>query len=75
MTTKKAASGTIYFNDYHGVFPSSQRNFAARHELGHIFGMGHVTNCTPSSVMKTLDCSSLPSSLTTSDKNVINGWY
>jgi len=74
-TTQKAASGTIYFNDYPGVFPSTQKNWAARHEMGHMFGMGHVTSCTPNSVMKTPDCASLPSTLTSSDTNVINGWY
>jgi hypothetical protein len=74
-TNKKAAAATIYFNDHYALSASS--SFSVRHEMGHVFGMAHVTGCTPLSVMKVPgECSEpFPPLLTTADINLINSWY
>lgn len=73
-TNFKATAATIYINDNGGLIPTSRRHFAMRHEMGHVFGLGHA-DCETDSVMKTADCPSLPSSLRIWDKQFVNSWY
>lgn len=68
-TNKKATAGTIYFRD--GAVPTSEREWAVRHEVGHIFGMGHEPWGTCYSVMA--DCNISP--LQTFDTNLMDDWY
>ena len=73
-TTYKARYGDIFFNDYHGVYPTSARHKVLRHEIGHFFGLSYPA-CGTDSVMTTTGCSHTPSSLRSYETNLINGWY
>lgn len=71
-TTKKAASAIIYYNTY---YLASNRDWVARHEMGHVFGLYHSLCTDPSSVMYTTNCPTLPVTLQADEKNWINSNY
>lgn len=71
-TTKKADHGYVYFNTYYYPFSNSQANWVARQELGHHFGLAHVS-CTTSSVMNGASCPR--SALQPHDISDINALY
>ena len=73
-TDAKAFMGAIYINLAQGQFPPNQRHYVVRHELGHIFGMGHegtYSNPVCWTVMSYCNVSTLQAF----DKNLINSWY
>lgn len=70
-TNSKAYAATIYINYGQGAFSPNERDWVVRHELGHIFGMGHESLCS-STVM---DNSCNTSNLKPFDINLINSWY
>lgn len=69
-TNAKAYVGTIYINYGQGAFYPNERDWVVRHELGHLFGMGHETLCS-NTVMDFCNTSNLK----TFDINLINSWY
>lgn len=71
-TDRKAHYAYIYFNDHYGAF--SMPKYGARHEMGHVFGLGHV-GCTWS-IMADGGCrSSVPEYLQLDDINAISSWH
>ena len=74
-TNHKAFGATIFLNDYYPSFTNP--NFEMRHELGHVFGMAHKTDCTVASVMHPFTgyCTYSPTSLQTYDISLMNSWY
>ncbi|HTG36526.1 MAG TPA: M12 family metallo-peptidase [Thermoanaerobaculia bacterium] len=73
-TDFKAKTATIYLNSYNGGIPTSLRAVVTRHEMGHVFGLGH-TSCSAGSIMRPGSCSSFYTALQAQDKNYINAWY
>lgn len=46
-TTNKVTYGIAVWNSAHGPYTDGFANYLARHEMGHIFGLAHVTCVTP----------------------------
>lgn len=72
----------IYWNSYNipSTASSTNLNFVARHEMGHSYGLAHISEggcvATPSSVMqKFVNCAASTSALTSHDVSDINGLY
>lgn len=65
----------IYWNSDHGPFDDYAANYLARHETGHVFGLGHISCNGVDSVMRTGCRGGLPRQLTGHDIQDINGMY
>ena len=71
-TDKKATSAIIYFNTY---YMGSDKDYLARHEMGHVFGLYHPSCSSADSVMKAPNCGTPKKLLQADEKNWINSNY
>jgi len=71
-TTQKATSSLIYFNTY---YLSSNRDWLARHEMGHVFGLYHPSCSAAATVMYDTSCGTFYTTLQADEKNWINNTY
>jgi len=75
-TDRKAMGGTIYLNINASVRDILDGNavFVMKHEMGHIFGMGHG-DCNEVSVMVPGGCPLYYNALKSHDISTMNNWY
>ena len=72
-TTSKATSATIYFNVSYGAYPSKE--WLARHEIGHVWGLYHPYCTDPVTVMYSTNCNNFQTTIQADEKNWINSNY
>lgn len=74
-TDLQVNSATVNWNSHYYGYTVSYTNFAARHELGHVFGLTHIECGTEDSVMVKANCGNRADTLQPHDIDDINEEY